>query len=297
MLMAGRMHPPFLFCRAKRETGRARSKEKSVGALRCSGPPRDGGRRIGASADLARPSGTLYSSAISPTAVPWRIVRRSSGWSSHGAASLFAAASCPARELPIKASAPTTARAARSEAERAERGAGQMRPCTPLTSASTPRESAFKPVPHPAAPVGQSSQTRRHHLTPTPVQQLCTPVQSCGQKRSFLLDRARPVFFSGKTEKKMGGCIPLNKPLAGAKIPEAAGRRPFTTPSGPTGQPDNPAIRRNGPPGRSTCPGWAGARRTPSIGRAAPQSRWRRPLAFGFLLVPCGVPAIARLIP
>ena len=199
------MHPPFLFCRAKRETGRARSKEKSVGALRCSGPPRDGGRRIGASADLARPSGTLYSSAISPTAVPWRIVRRSSGWSSHGAASLFAAASCPARELPIKASAPTTARAARSEAERAERGAGQMRPCTPLTSASTPRESAFKPVPHPAAPVGQSSQTRRHHLTPTPVQQLCTPVQSCGQKRSFLLDRARPVFFSGKTEKKMGG--------------------------------------------------------------------------------------------
>ena len=143
MLMAGRMHPPFLFCRAKRETGRARSKEKSVGALRCSGPPRDGGRRIGASADLARPSGTLYSSAISPTAVPWRIVRRSSGWSSHGAASLFAAASCPARELPIKASAPTTARAARSEAERAEREAGQMRSCTPTTSApsATGRQS------------------------------------------------------------------------------------------------------------------------------------------------------------
>ena len=143
MLMAGRMHPPFLFCRAKRETGRARSKEKSVGALRCSGPPRDGGRRIGASADLARPSGTLYSSAISPTAVPWRIVRRSSGWSSHGAASRFAAASCPARELPIKASAPTTARAARSEAERAERGAGQMRPCIPATSApsATGRQS------------------------------------------------------------------------------------------------------------------------------------------------------------
>ena len=127
MLMAGRMHPPFLFCRAKRETGRARSKEKSVGALRCSGPPRDGGRRIGASADLARPSGTLYSSAISPTAVPWRIVRRSSGWSSHGAASLFAAASCPARELPIKASAPTTARAARSEAERAGVGIRRFR--------------------------------------------------------------------------------------------------------------------------------------------------------------------------
>ena len=230
MLMAGRMHPPFLFCRAKRETGRARSKEKSVGALRCSGPPRDGGRRIGASADLARPSGTLYSSAISPTAVPWRIVRRSSGWSSHGAASLFAAASCPARELPIKASAPTTARAARSEAERAERGAGQMRPCTPLTSASTPRESAFKPVPHPAAPVGQSSQTRRHHLTPTPVQQLCTPVQSCGQKRSFLLNRARPVFFSGKTEKKMGGASRWTSPLREQRFPRPPDGGPLQLP-------------------------------------------------------------------
>ena len=89
------------------------------------------------------------------------------------------------RSGPMRASASTNARAARSEAERAEREAGQMRPCTPLTSASTPRESAFKPVPHPAAPVGRSSQTRRHHLSSTPVQQLCTNVQSCGQKRFF----------------------------------------------------------------------------------------------------------------
>ena len=80
-----------------------------------------------------------------------------------------------------------------------------MRPCTPTQDAPAPRESAIKPVPHPAAPVGEPSQTRRHHLTPTPVQQLCTPVQSCGQKRSVRLDRARPVFFSGTTEKKMGG--------------------------------------------------------------------------------------------
>ena len=65
--------PPFLFCLAKREMGRARSKEKSVGALRCSGPPRGGGRRIGASADLARPSGTLFSSAgaILPSRGGW----------------------------------------------------------------------------------------------------------------------------------------------------------------------------------------------------------------------------------
>ena len=62
-------------------------------------------------------------------------------------------------------------RAARSEAERAEREAGQMRPCTPLTSAPAPRESAVKSLRHPAAPVGEPSRIRRHHLTPTPVAQ------------------------------------------------------------------------------------------------------------------------------
>ena len=97
------MHPPFLFCLAKRETGRtrrgyaasvsgraangcaiARSKEKSV--WRAPAPSclrADGSRRIGASADFALPSGTLSSSAIPVTAVPWRMVRRLSGWLSH----------------------------------------------------------------------------------------------------------------------------------------------------------------------------------------------------------------------
>ena len=122
----------------------------------------------------ARPSGTLCSSAIPVAAVPWRMAPTSSGWLSHGAASLFATAHAPAKNP-----------AARSAAERAEREADQMRPCTPLTFAPAPRESAFKPVPHPAAPVGRSSQTRRHHLSSTPVQQLCTDVQSCDQKRFF----------------------------------------------------------------------------------------------------------------
>ena len=97
-----------------------------------------------------------------------------------------------------------------------------MRPCTPTQDAPAPRESAIKPVPHPAAPVGQSSQTRRHHLTPTPVQQLCTPVQSCGQKRSFLLDRARPVFFSTRGKRKWG-VHPAGPAPCGSRSPR--GRR------------------------------------------------------------------------
>ena len=83
-----------------------------------------------------------------------------------------------------------------------------MRPCTPLTFAPAPRESAFKPVPHPAAPVGEPSQTRRHHLTPTPVQQLCTRGAKLRPKRLFLLHRARRVLFLGKTKKRMGGALP-----------------------------------------------------------------------------------------
>ena len=81
-----------------------------------------------------------------------------------------------------------------------------MRPCTPLTFAPAPRESAFKPVPHPAAPVGRSSQTRRHHLSSTPVQQLCTDVQSCDQKRFFSYT-GRGAFSFWRNQKENGGRI------------------------------------------------------------------------------------------
>ena len=150
-------------------------------------------------------------------------------------ASLFAAASCPARELPIKASAPTTARAARSEAERAERGAGQMRPCTPTQDAPAPRESAIKPVPHPAAPVGEPSQTRRHHLTPTPVQQLCTHVQSCDQKRFFLFHRARRILFLSRTKREWGAHPPWKRPPGGSQSPRAVDKRLYTSAGGISG--------------------------------------------------------------
>ena len=166
---------------AKRETGRARSKEK--GAWMRSGAVAlraDGGRRIGACSDLALPSGTLGPSAIPPTAVPWRMVRRSSGWLSHCLCFSFRCrwpvVDESLRSGPMRASASTNARAARSEAERAERESRQMRPCTPIFVGTAPRESVFKSAPYSAAPVGKPSQTRRHHLTPTPVQQLCTHV-------------------------------------------------------------------------------------------------------------------------
>ena len=109
-----RMHPPFLFCRAKRETGRARSKEKSVGALRCSSPPRDGGRRIGASADLALPSGTLWPSARSvlPSRGGWCPDRR--GAKPHLTSFSFTVSRCGAPSISVTSVplAPPSARSA-----------------------------------------------------------------------------------------------------------------------------------------------------------------------------------------
>ena len=141
-------------------------------------------------------------------------------------ASLFAAAGGWSMKVAawVNATVSTTARAARSEAERAERGAGQMRPCTPTQDAPAPRESAFKSIPHPAAPVGKSSQTRRHHLTPTPVQQLCTHVQSCDQKRFFLFHRARRILFLSRTKREWGAHPPWKRPPGGSQIPRPMGR-------------------------------------------------------------------------
>ena len=145
----------------------------------------DGSRRIGACADFTLLSGTLSSSAVPVVADPWRMARKLSGWLSH---CLCASFRCRwpggQRESVQRADAlidppvqaPTTARGVRSEAERAERGAGQMRPCTPAQDAPAPRESAVKSAPHPAAPVGEPSQSRRHHLSSTPVQRGGTKV-------------------------------------------------------------------------------------------------------------------------
>ena len=207
--------PPILFLVApKRERAAPGVREKGAGRAPVQWPSaRNGGRRIGACSDLDWPSGTLCSSAIPVAAVPWRMAPTSSGWLSHGAASLFATAHAPAKNP-----------AARSAAERAEREADQMRPCTPLTFAAAPRESAFKPVPHPAAPVGRSSQTRRHHLSSTPVQQLCTDVQSCDQKRFFLFHRARRILFLSRTKREWGAHPPWKRPPGGSQIPRPMGR-------------------------------------------------------------------------
>mgnify|MGYP006955759120 CR=1 FL=1 len=81
-----------------------------------------------------------------------------------------------------------------------------MRPCTPIFVGTAPRESVFKSAPYSAAPVGKPSQTRRHHLSSTPVQQLCTHVQSCGQS-AFFSYTGRGAFSFWRNQKENGGRI------------------------------------------------------------------------------------------
>ena len=141
------------------------------------------------------------------------------------------------RNGPMGASAPTTARAARSEAERAERGAGQMRSCNPMTSAPAPRESTVKSAPHHAAPVGKSSQTRRHHLTPTPVQR-GEPLHRSATKAFFLFGPCTARFSFGKTKEKWG--VHWDKPAI-RRIPRPMGR--LTSAFPPRNHPQWPARR------------------------------------------------------
>ena len=128
------------------------------------------------------------------------------------------------RSGPMRAAASTTARAARSEAERAEREAGQMRSCTPTTSA-------------PSATGRQLQTCRREKRArrqakigactdpPTPV---ARRHERAGARLSGLFFWTVHGPFSFPQEgKENGGCIPLDQPPAGAESPVAAGRRPI----------------------------------------------------------------------
>ena len=224
------MHPPFSF-RSCPKRKRAVHGPKEKGAWTRSGAVAL--RARGAADRCLRRFGPAFGHAIlfcdSCDCRPVAGVPTLSERLSHGPATLFAAAGRWLMRVSVwgNATAPTIARAARSEAERAERGTGQMRFCTPAQDAPPPRESTAKCTPHPAAPVDMSPQTRRHRLAPTPVQQLCTHVQSCDQKRSFLLDRARPVFFSILWKRKWGCICPA---ISMAVIPRSMGRTLRTGP-------------------------------------------------------------------
>ena len=109
------------------------------------------------------------------------------------------------RSGPMKASASTTARAARSEAERAEREAGQMRSCTPTTSAPSATGRQYRPHRRPKR-ARMPGKIGAGTGTPTPVRAEghCTGARPA--PFSLTPGAARSLF--GATKKRMGGALP-----------------------------------------------------------------------------------------
>ena len=83
----------------KKKMRRARWKRKNrLGALRCGGPPCARGSAYRCLLRFRLAFGHAIIFCKLDTTVPWRMVPTSSGWLSHRAASLFAAAGCSSRE-------------------------------------------------------------------------------------------------------------------------------------------------------------------------------------------------------
>ena len=103
--------------------------------------------------------------------------------------------------------APTPAGGARSEAERAEREAGQMRPCTPLTSAPRRGNPLSKSLRHPPRP------SESHRESAGTISR--RPPSRSGTLRSkafFLFGPCTARFSFGKTKREMGGALPSWQP-------------------------------------------------------------------------------------
>src|SRR5699024_7410358 len=113
---------------------------------------------------------------------------------------------------------------------------------------------------------------------------------------AFLFEPCTARFSFGTTKEKWG-VHPAGQAPFGSRNPVAAGRRPFTTPAGPTGQPDNPAIRRSGPPGRPDCQIPAFVCPFQTADTAGLSFRRLRPPALGSPRALCGVPAFSHKIP
>ena len=130
--------PPILFLEApKRECAAPGGREKAhrrVG-LRKRRPPTAGGGRLTVPCGSQGRKRAVLGESFGPGKLgihPASLFAAAGGWSMKVAAW-------------VNATVSTTARAARSEAERAEREAGQMRPCNPTTWAPSATGRQYRP--------------------------------------------------------------------------------------------------------------------------------------------------------
>ena len=213
--------PPISLLSCQKRNGPCTvQRERRLGALRCSGPPRDGGRRIGACSDLALPSGTLGPSVRS-------ILPSRGGWCGGGRGAKPHLTSFSFRAFRFATRCP-----------------GPRRSCClalccnshqPPISGSENRRSVYPR--HPRAegfPKGRAfpSLTAARDCQPSPAGgRRSAPAQTDPPRHFFLFHRARRIFFL-MSQKENGGRIPHGQcPPAGA--------RPLWP---PFGGPPSPAI-------------------------------------------------------
>ena len=154
--------------RQRLRSGRSKRKKRCGGSVRAERiPPAAGGGW------LAVPRfGFIKRDALGETSSPGR--------SGIHSAPVFAAAGPVVdgrlRNGPMRASAPTTAQGARSEAERAEREAGQMRSCTPALSvpSATGRQSQ-KSQKTQACPKASPNRSRHRYVDPRRTRRATAP--------------------------------------------------------------------------------------------------------------------------
>ena len=109
---------------------------------------------------------------------------------------------------------------ARSEAERAERGAAQMRPCTPTRSEPPPRDGSINLAEDPSVPEGQAKSEQAPIRRPPCARRATAP--ECAPRLSLWTVHGPFLFWQDKRE--MGGASWLDKPPWREPVPR--GRRP-----------------------------------------------------------------------
>ena len=126
---------------------------------------------------------------------------------------------CPHRPV---AEAPSTT----GQRQRKEKQLNAM--TTPTTTAPSATGRQYRPRRRPKR-VRRQAQIGACTDTPTPVQQLCTHVQSCGQSAFFSYTGRGAFSFWARPKREWGAHPPWKRPPAGAGIPLAAVRRPHRT--------------------------------------------------------------------
>ena len=212
----------------------------ALDALRYSGPPRDGGRRIGACSNFAWPSGTPDSSAILVTAVPWRIVRRASRRLSHCLCFSFCCRSISRAGVPAAA----------------EIGAGPYDDHPDALRTIRHGTAVPKTAEGPSVPDGQPKSEQAPIRRPPCARRATAP--ECAKRFSLWTVHGPFLFWQDKRE--MGGASPLDKPPCGSR--HHRGRR--------SGGPSTPvfiAHYRPHPAGPHLIPG------SPEASSAVPPAR------------------------